>query len=149
MTSCGKKDTLKNIESSKSWVYNVLSDSWVQEANACAEEVLEDIDEIEMSGLSTLPSENIRAPRVEQALVSMECELESIKEVFNDDGKHTTSIVLGRIVKYHVHESVLNFNGNDSNRPVVDLEKMRFVGRAGDTTYWPAGEGKSISMKRP
>lgn len=149
MTSSGKKDTLRNIESSKAWVYNILSDSWVQQANACAEAVDPNVSEINIAGLETLPSENIKAPRVAEALVSLECELESTKEVFNDDGKHTTTIVYGRIIKYHVHQSVLKFIGDDENRPVIDLEKMRFVGRAGDITYWPAGEGKSLSMKRP
>ncbi len=149
MTSAGKKDTLKNIESTKSWVYNLLSESWVEQANACAEAVDFDVSEIELAGLDTLPSDKIQVPRVAEALVSMECELESTKEVFNDDGKHTTTIVFGRIIKYHVHQSVLNFVGGNENRPVIDLEKMRFVGRAGDITYWPAGEAKSLSMKRP
>ena len=35
------------------------------------------------------------------------------------------------------------------NSPVVDLDKLRAVGRVGDITYWPAGEGKSISIPRP
>lgn len=149
LSSAGKKDTLKNIEFNKTWVYNILSDSWVNQANACAEEVASDISEIDIAGLETLPSESIKPPRVAEALVSMECELESKKEVFNDDGKHTTTIVYGRIIKYHVHQSVLKFVKDDENRPVIDLEKMRFVGRAGDITYWPTGEGKALAMKRP
>lgn len=76
----------------------------------------------------------------------MECELESKKEVYNDDGNHTTTIVFGRIVKYHIHKSVL---GGTEEKPIVDLEKARLVGRVGGITYWPAGEGKAVSMKRP
>ncbi len=148
LSSKGKKDTLVNIENTKQWVFNVMSMQWVEKANACAVECDSGTSEIDIAGLHTLPCENITAPRVEEAMVSMECELDSIKEVFNDDGKHTTSIVFGRIVRYHVHTSVLA-GDLDANRPVVDLEKMQFVGRAGGVTYFPAGEGKSLSMERP
>ncbi len=82
-------------------------------------------------------------------MVALECELDSTKEVFNADGKHTTTIVFGKIVKYHVHKSVLKFNGGNESRPVIDLEQMKFVGRAGGITYWPAGEAKALSLKRP
>lgn len=142
----GKKDSLVNIEETKEWVYNVLSDTWISEANACAEEFEADVNELEKAGLDTIASEQIDAPRVKQALVSMECQLESKKEVYNDDGKHTTTIVFGRIVKYHIHKSVL---GGTEEKPIVDLEKARLVGRVGGITYWPAGEGKALSMERP
>lgn len=149
ISSAGKKDTLKNIEETKQWVFNVLSDSWVRQANACAEACDPDVNELEMAGLDSLPSSKIGVPRVKQAMVAMECELESTKEVFNDSGKHTTTIVFGRIVKYHIHTSVLKYARGDTNRPVIDLEQMRFVGRAGDITYWPAGDATALPMKRP
>lgn len=149
ITASGKKDTLLNIEQNKEWVFNLLSDSWVHEANACAEAFDRDVDELEVVGLSSLPCESVDVPRIKEAMVSLECKLDSIKEVFNDDGKHTTSIVFGRVVKYHVHTSVLRYEKDDPSSPVIDLEKMRFVGRAGDVTYWPAGEGKALPMRRP
>jgi flavin reductase (DIM6/NTAB) family NADH-FMN oxidoreductase RutF len=149
ISSAGKKDTLVNIEQTKQWVYNVLSESWINQANACAEQFEPEVNELEAAGLSTLPCAKIAVPRIKEAMVSFECELESTKEVFNDDGKHTTTIVFGRIVKYHVHKSVLKYSHDDVTCPVIDLEKMKFVGRVGDITYWPAGEGKALSMKRP
>jgi len=149
LTSKGKKDTLANIEETKEWVFNLLSDSWIHQANACAEEFGSEINELDRAGLTALPCEKVSVPRIKEARVALECELESVKEVFNDSGKHTTTIVFGRVVRYHIHESVLTFARGDANRPVIDLEKMRFVGRAGDITYWPAGEGKALPMKRP
>ena len=149
ISSSGKKDTLVNIEESKQWVFNLLSDSWVHQANACAEECDPEINELEVAGLTTLPCAKVAVSRIKEAMVALECELDSTKEVFNDDGKHTTTIVFGRVVKYHVHKSVLKFNRGDANRPVIDLETMRFVGRAGDITYWPAGEAKALPMNRP
>jgi len=83
---------------------------------------------------------------VKQVLVVIECKLESTREITNDNGKYATTVVFGRIVKYHIHSSVL---GGTEEKPVVDLEKIRLCGRVGGITYWPAGEGKALSMKRP
>jgi flavin reductase (DIM6/NTAB) family NADH-FMN oxidoreductase RutF len=149
LSSAGKKDTLVNIEAKKQWVFNLLSESWIHQANACAEACDPDVNELEIAGLSTLPCEQVSIPRIKEAMVALECELDSTKEVFNADGKHTTTIVFGKIVKYHVHKSVLKFNGGNESRPVIDLEQMKFVGRAGGITYWPAGEAKALSLKRP
>ena len=149
MSSTGKKDTLVNIEATKQWVFNLLSESWIHQANACAEACDPDVNELEIAGLSTLPCTEVSIPRIKEAMVALECELDSTKEVFNADGKHTTTIVFGKIVKYHVHKSVLKFNGGDESRPVIDLEQMKFVGRAGGITFWPVGEGKAMSLKRP
>lgn len=147
VSSKGKKDTLVNIEETGEWIFNVLSESWISKANQCSAEVDSSVNELDIADLSSLPAECVKAPRVAEALVSMECKLFDKKEVFNDAGKHTTTIVIGRVVRYHVHESVAT---KDSYGDLtVDLKKMRFVGRAGDVTYWPAGEGSSISMKRP
>ena len=83
----------------------------------------------------------------------MECVLDSKKEIFNDKGEHTTTIVMGKIVQYHIHSSVLkkeNRDGTKATAPIVDLEKLQSVGRAGDVTYWPTGaDGKAVAMKRP
>jgi len=148
LSNGNKKDTLINIEETGQWVYNVLSESYVEAANACSEAVLATVDEMEMSGLSPLDSSFISVPRIEQAKVSMECVLDSTKEIRNDKGEHTTTIVFGRVVKYHVHESVLVEN-DDPNYPQVDLEKVKACGRAGDITYWPVGEAKELKIPRP
>ncbi|CAM9890245.1 unnamed protein product, partial [Heterosigma akashiwo] len=144
-----KKDTLVNIEETGQWVFNLISDSWLAKANSCAEAFSSDVDEIQEAGLTAIPSDNVQVPRLEEAKVSLECRLDSKREVFNDDGKHTTTVVFGRVVKFHVHESVLTERNGDPGRPLVDLKKMRFCGRAGDITYWPAGEGQATPMERP
>eukprot|EP00558_Chaetoceros_sp_UNC1202_P001258 CAMPEP_0197258346 /NCGR_PEP_ID=MMETSP1429-20130617/81791_1 /TAXON_ID=49237 /ORGANISM="Chaetoceros sp., Strain UNC1202" /LENGTH=198 /DNA_ID=CAMNT_0042722427 /DNA_START=168 /DNA_END=764 /DNA_ORIENTATION=+ len=141
-----KKDTLINIESTKQWVFNVLSESWLAQANACSEAVDPSVSEVDMVGLHVLPCINVQVPRLAEAMVSLECELDSTKEIFNDQGVHTTTVVFGKVVRYHVHSSVL---GGTEARPVIDLHKMKFVGRAGGVTYWPCGEAAALDMKRP
>ena len=55
-----------------------------------------------------------------------------------------------RVVKFHVHESVLK-DGRDEDEPLVDLKKLDAVGRAGDITYWPNGveDSNTLPMGRP
>ena len=145
-----KKDTLRNIEATGEWVYNVLTTSYLEDANACAASLPEDVSEIKEFAIDTLPCDKVSAPRIAKANVAMECRLWDKKEVFNDEREHTTTIVMGRVVKFHVHESVLK-EGREEDAPLVDLEKLNAVGRAGDVTYWPNGveESNTLPMGRP
>ena len=59
-------------------------------------------------------------------------------EVKNDMGEHTTTIVMGRVVRFHIHKDVLEKDCED-DKPIIDLCKLQPVGRAGGTTYWPVG----------
>jgi flavin reductase (DIM6/NTAB) family NADH-FMN oxidoreductase RutF len=146
ISRAGKKDTLVNIEETGEWCFNVLTENWLVEANKTSAAYESDVNELEVAGLGTLSCDNVKVPRVKEARIAMECKLESKKEVFNDEGNHTTTIVFGRIVKYHIHTSVL---GGTQDRPVVDLEKAKLCGRVGNVTYWPAGEGKAVPIERP
>ena len=144
-----KKDTLNNIEATKQYVCHMISSDWLNQANACSKAVDASISEVDIANLQVVPSTTIQVPRLSAAKVAMECILESTQEVINDEGKHTTTIVLGRIVKYHIHESVLKYKDGNTNKPLVDLDSMKFCGRAGDITYWPVGEGTKVPMPRP
>jgi flavin reductase (DIM6/NTAB) family NADH-FMN oxidoreductase RutF len=143
-----KKDTLQNIEATGEWVYNVLTTNYLEDANACA--TTQKIDEATTNGLETIDSDIVGVPRLRAAAVSMECKLWDKKEVFNDKGEHTTTIVMGRVVKFHIHKDVLK-DGREPDAPLVDLRKVQAVGRAGDITYWPAGvaEESVLPMPRP
>eukprot|EP00591_Stephanopyxis_turris_P005178 CAMPEP_0195519666 /NCGR_PEP_ID=MMETSP0794_2-20130614/15233_1 /TAXON_ID=515487 /ORGANISM="Stephanopyxis turris, Strain CCMP 815" /LENGTH=228 /DNA_ID=CAMNT_0040648857 /DNA_START=98 /DNA_END=784 /DNA_ORIENTATION=+ len=145
-----KKDTLVNIEATEEWVFNVLTVSYLEETNACSASVPPEANEMELNGLETLPCQFVSPPRVAKANVAMECKLWDKKEVFNDHGEHTTTIVMGRVVNFHIHESVLK-DGQEDNDPRVDLKKLQAVGRAGDITYWPVGvnDDNILAMPRP
>lgn len=152
-----KKDTLQNIEDTEEWVFNVLTKSYLQQANDCAATLPFDQDETTAFGLTTLPCQEVKPPRLEAAAVALECRLWDKKEVYNDQGVHTTTIVMGRVVQIHVHSSVLKQRHIEEEPswmpPVVDLNKLQAVGRAGDITYWPVGihnsDTETLPMPRP
>jgi flavin reductase (DIM6/NTAB) family NADH-FMN oxidoreductase RutF len=155
-----KKDTLRNIEETGEWVMNILTRPYLSQANDCAAMFPADQEETVAVGLTTLPCESVQAPRLEDAAVALECRLWDQKEVRNDQGEHTTTIVMGRVVRIHVHSSVLTKRDDDTVDndpsllpPLVDLFKLQAVGRAGDVTYWPVGisdpDTDTLPMPRP
>lgn len=136
----GKKDTLRNIEECGEWVYNVVSTNYLEKANECSAALAFEEDETVRAGLELLHdcTNASGVPRLKDARVAMECKLMDKKEIFNDEGRHTSTIVIGRVTKFHLHSSILK-KGQSENEPRVDLEALQAVGRAGDITYWPVG----------
>src|ERR1700694_1550574 len=70
-----RKDTLRNVEETREFVVNVVSEAIAAAANATAAEVPPDVDEFELAGLTPLPSDLVRAPRVAESPAQMECKL--------------------------------------------------------------------------
>lgn len=148
LSSGKKKDTLRNIEVTKEWVFNILSTSYLEQANECSASLPADKSEVEVTGLTTLPSDVVSVPRLAEANVSLECKLFDSKAIYNDNGVHTTTIVMGRVVRFHINELTLK-DGRPDDSPVVDLDKLNAVGRAGDVTYWPVGVKSENKLPLP
>jgi len=134
-----KKDSLRNIEASQEWVCHVLTTHFLSESNECAASLPPDQSEIDANNLETLDCDLIKVPRLKLAPLAMECKLFDKKELFNDEGKHTTTIVMGRVVKYHIRSDVLAVDCDIKTSPIIDLHRLQAVGRAGGITYWPVG----------
>jgi flavin reductase (DIM6/NTAB) family NADH-FMN oxidoreductase RutF len=135
----GKKDTLRNIETSGEWVMNILTTSYLDKANECAASIPYEQDETQLVGLDVLNDcSTVQVPRLKDAPVAMEVKLLDKKEIHNVEGRHTNTVVIGQVTKFHIHKSVLK-DGQPADQPRVDLFKLQAVGRAGDITYWPVG----------
>ncbi|MBP1648973.1 MAG: Nitrilotriacetate monooxygenase component [Bacteroidetes bacterium] len=121
-----KKDTLQNIESTREFVVNVVSEELVGQMNLCSGEYPPDVDEFELSRLTPVESDLVRPPRVGEARVSMECKLRQIISV--SEKPLGASIVLGEILRFHVQDALFdNFK--------IDPDQLRAVGRMGGPTY--------------
>mmetsp|Transcript_10210 Transcript_10210/g.16758 ORF Transcript_10210/g.16758 Transcript_10210/m.16758 type:complete len:143 (+) Transcript_10210:521-949(+) len=118
------------------FVVNIMSSWYLESANHCCGAFDSNVDEMEVAGLTKVPSDVVKAPRVAESAVQLECTVEDIKPVYNSEGKHSVSIVTGRIVRFHVHEGVLTDACKSSpQKPVIDWEKLQPVGRLGGDTY--------------
>lgn len=126
-TDGSKKDTLKNIEATKEFVVNVVSEDFAEKMNLTAEEFPPHVDEFKECGFTPVNSEMIKANRVLESPVSFECKLTQIVEVGNN-GPGGGSIVIGEIVMMHIHDDVI-----DNYR--IDMKKTKPLGRLAGNFY--------------
>lgn len=137
-----QKDTLNNVLETKDFVVNIMSEWFVESANHTCGAFTPDIDEITLSGLTTVPSVAVNPPRIAESAVHLECQLYNVQPIYNDAQEHTSSIIIGRVVNFHVHEEVLSDSG-----AVVDLHKLRPMSRAGGNIYSTVGD--TFELRRP
>ncbi len=80
-------------------------------------------DEFEAAGLTAAPCEVVKAPRVGEAAVSIECVLNRVVPIGTDH------LVLGRVVRFHVRDELYGGTGR------IDVTGLDPLGRlAGNYT---------------
>jgi flavin reductase (DIM6/NTAB) family NADH-FMN oxidoreductase RutF len=122
-----KKDTLVNIEASGEFVVNIVSEDFASQMNTTAGEYPPDVDEFQLSGLTPIPSDIVKVPRVKESRVNMECKLHQLIPV--SDKFLGGTIVLGEVVRFHVLDSLVN------NILEVDADQLNAIGRMGGPVY--------------
>jgi flavin reductase (DIM6/NTAB) family NADH-FMN oxidoreductase RutF len=121
-----RKDTLRNISTTKEFVVNVVSEEFAQQMNLTSGEYPPEVDEFETSGLTPIPSDLVKPPRVAEAHVHMECRLFLWIEI--GDLPLSGNVVLGEILRIHVDDRYFdNFK--------IDPDKLRAIGRMGGASY--------------
>ena len=115
-----RKDTLANVEATGEFVVNVVSEALTEPANITAASVPPHVDEFALAGLTPLPSDVVRAPRVAESPAHMECKL--LQVIYTSRQPGGGVIVLGEIVRFHVRADLVdNFR--------VDPDGLNAVGR--------------------
>ena len=132
------KDTLRNVLATKEFVVNIVSEEIAAEMNKTSAEVAPEVDEFVLSGLTPLASETVRAPRVAESAVQMECRLREVITISAEPGG--ASIVIGEVLRFHVREDLF-----DKYR--IDPEKLNAIGRMGGSTYCRTQD--RFDMERP
>ena len=126
-TDGAKKDTLANIESTKEFVINIVSEEFVQQMNDCATEYASDVDEFKASGLNKIDSVAVKPSRVKESKVHLECVLDQVLH-FGGEEAGAGSLVIGKVVHVHVADELY-----ESGR--INSEKLNPVGRLAGATY--------------
>ena len=120
------KDTLANIEETGEFVVNVVVDAIAEAMNKTAAEYPADADEFKIAGLSPIPSDIVRAPRVAESPVNMECRLNQVVTI--GEGRHQHGLVIGEIVLVHIQDDLI-----DGHR--INHQKLRPTGRLAGNMY--------------
>jgi flavin reductase (DIM6/NTAB) family NADH-FMN oxidoreductase RutF len=106
--------------------------------NVTAAQVLPEVDEFELSGLTPIASELIKPARVAESHVHMECRLRQVVEVSDQPGGG--SLVLGEVLRFHVRQDFIeNFR--------IDPDKLQAIGRMAGSTYTRTSD--RFDLQRP
>jgi flavin reductase (DIM6/NTAB) family NADH-FMN oxidoreductase RutF len=120
------KDTLRNVEETREFVINVVSEAIAAAANAASAEVAFGVDEFPLSGLTPVASVAVRPPRVSESPAQMECKL--LQVIYTGHAPGSGVIVLGEVVRFHLREELVeDFR--------VDPAGLDAVGRMAGNTW--------------
>jgi len=142
--SIGAKDTLRNIEATGEFVWNLATRELAEAMNQSCAAVPPEVNEFELAGLTPLPSEKVRPPRVAESPVTFECRSTQILQLQGIDGaKVPTWLVLGEVVAVHIAKTLLKDG-------VYDTAGAGHILRAGGPAdYFTVGPEQLFKMRRP
>ncbi|NOT35331.1 MAG: flavin reductase family protein [Candidatus Eisenbacteria bacterium] len=116
------KDTLTNIQTVGEFVINLVDESMFQGMVRTSGDWPPEVDEIELAGFHAIASDLVKAPRIAESPVQMECRLERVIEL------GASSLVIGRLLRAHVRDEIIH-------EGAVDAHRLQPVGRLGGEQY--------------
>lgn len=142
--SIGAKDTLRNIEQTGEFTWNLVTRDLAEAMNQTCAPVAPDVSEFSLAGLTAAPSTVIAVPRVAESPVSFECRCTQIVQLQGADGQQVaTWLVLGEVVGVHIDEALLRDG-------VYDTAGAGHVLRGGGPAdYFSIGPDQLFQMRRP
>ncbi len=121
-----RKDTLRNITTTREFVVNIVSEEFAEKMNVCSGDYPPEVDEFQRSGLTPAPSDLVKAPRVAESHINMECRLLYTIEMSGLAGGG--NLVLGEVIRFHLDDAYFhNFR--------IDQDKLRAIGRMAGNSY--------------
>ena len=133
-----KKDTLVNIESSRDFVLNVVTESLAEAMNQTAMSYPSDVDEFKEAGLIPVAADIVRPPMVGESPVNMECRLVQVLEFKNPP--MISSFIIGEIIRVHIKDE---FYADGA----IQMSELKAIGRMGGDSYCRTRD--IFEMKRP
>jgi flavin reductase (DIM6/NTAB) family NADH-FMN oxidoreductase RutF len=142
--SVGYKDSVRNVQQTGEFVWNLATRDIAEKMNSTAATVPPEVDEFQLAGLTPIPSTKVKPPRVGESHVSMECKLSEIVQLKSAAGEKIQSwLVLGEVVLVHIDRCLLT-NG------VYDTAAAHPILRAGGpTAYAEINSNIMFDMVRP
>lgn len=133
-----KKDTLVNIELTRDFVINLVTEDLAEPMNQTAGEYPPDVDEFKISGLTPLKADLVKSPRVGESPINMECRLLQILEY--GEFPRINNFVIGEVVQVHVRDEFWK-------EGEIQSPRLKAIGRMGGDLYCRTTD--IFEMKRP
>jgi flavin reductase (DIM6/NTAB) family NADH-FMN oxidoreductase RutF len=129
------KDSLRNVLDTGEFCVSLVSEALAEPMNQSSGTYAPEVEEWEVTGVESAPSTAIAAPRVNEALAALECRLvQAIPLGLGPAGSPSTSLVIGRIVHFHLREGLLS-RDQKGRVMAVDPARLAAIGRLGGIAY--------------
>ena len=124
-----RKDTVVNVEATGEFVYNIVPYALREAMNITAVPFPPEVDEFEKAGLHKADCTLVKAKRVAESPINLECEYVQTIVLPGNCKTGMADIIIGRVVGVHIADEVLLPNGK------IDMEKIRPLARMGYSDY--------------
>lgn len=135
----GYKDTAENIMATGEFVINLVSESMADSMNETCTDAPPGIDELELAGLTAIPSVAVAPPRIAGCPVSFECR--SLSSIVTGPCQ---VIVVATVLRVHIEDEFLI----DAERCHVDTPALKLVSRM-HGSGWYARSTDLFQLARP
>ncbi len=142
--SIGYKDTVRNVEETGEFVWNLATRSLAEAMNQSCAAVPPEVNEFELAQLTPKASTLVAPPRVAESPVAFECRRTQILQLQGLDGAQVpTWLVLGEVVAIHIDKALLKDG-------IYDTAAAGHILRAGGPAdYFTVGPEQLFKMYRP
>jgi flavin reductase (DIM6/NTAB) family NADH-FMN oxidoreductase RutF len=141
-SSEGYKDTIRNIEETGEFTWNLTSLPLAQAMNRSSAPAAPGVNEFELAGLTQVPGRHVKVPRVGESPAALECKLLKIIRLETLDGKTAPNLIaFGQVVGVHIGHAYLR-------EGMFDLQAAQPILRAGYRGDY-AVMGEMFEMVRP
>lgn len=135
------KHTWDNVQEVGEVVVNLVDHALVHACSLASTDYPEGVDEFVKTGLTAVPSEEVKPPRVGESPVQLECKVIKLESLGDHGG--AGQLVFAEIVRMHFRSDVLNEDG------VPDAAKLDLVGRCGGAHYVRASGEALFTVPKP
>ena len=135
------KHTWDNVNEVGEVVVNLVDHALVHACSLASTDYEEGVDEFLKAGLTPIPSDVVKPPRVGESPIQLECRVLKLESLGEQGG--AGQLVFAALVCMHFREDVLNDEG------VPDAVKLDLVGRCGGAHYVRAHGDALFTIPKP
>jgi flavin reductase (DIM6/NTAB) family NADH-FMN oxidoreductase RutF len=133
--SNGRKDTLRNVEETGEFAFNMATYDLRDAMNTSSSMVAPHVDEFDLARLSKVPCQYIKVPRVGESPVCFECRHHQTVPLPSDDGHVNDWMVIGRVIGVHIDDRFIR-DGRVDTAAMKPLARLGYSEYAAIDTVW-------------
>ncbi len=124
-----RKDSVVNATETREFVCNMATYDLREQVDRSSHFVDPEVDEFEFAGLTKEPSRMVKAPRVAESPIHLECRFASSLTLPGNYAENTVYLVVGEVIGVHIRDEFIGADGK------LDMLRIRPLARMGYHDY--------------